>query len=66
MIGRQTRIGPLFIVLALALLLSPRVAAQQVAREELGVRITTVDATGFPTVRVRVLTTGPGLSLIHI
>jgi len=60
MIGRQTRIGPLFIVLALALLLSPRVAAQQVAREELGVRITTVDATGFPTVRVRVLTTGPG------
>ena len=60
MIGRQTRIGPLFLVLALAMLLSPHVAAQQVAREELGIRITAVDATGFPTVRVRVLTTGPG------
>ena len=60
MIGRQNRIGPLLLALALALLLSPRLAAQQVAREELGVRITAVDATGFPTVRVRVLTTGPG------
>lgn len=37
----------------------PWAAAQQVAREELGVRITAVDASAFPTVRVRVLTTGP-------
>ena len=60
MIGRTKRIGLLFYALALALLSAPHIAAQTVAREELGVRVTTVDATGFPTVRVRVLTTGPG------
>ena len=60
MIGRTKRIGLLFYALALALLSAPHIAAQTVAREELGVRVTAVDATGFPTVRVRVLTTGPG------
>ncbi len=60
MSGRTKRIGLLFYALILALLSGPSVAAQTVAREELGVRITGVDATGFPTVRVRVLTTGPG------
>ena len=60
MIGRTKRIGLLFYALALALLSAPHIAAQTVAREELGVRVTAVDASGFPTVRVRVLTTGPG------
>ena len=60
MIGRTKRIGLLFYALAMALLSAPHIAAQTVAREELGVRVTAVDATGFPTVRVRVLTTGPG------
>ena len=60
MIGRTKRIGLLFYALALALLSAPSIAAQTVAREALGVRVTGVDATGFPTVRVRVLTTGPG------
>jgi hypothetical protein len=60
MIGRTKRIGLLFYALALALLSAPHIAAQTVAREDLGVRVTAVDATGFPTVRVRVLTTGPG------
>ena len=60
MIGRTKRIGLLIYALALALLAAPPIAAQTVAREELGVRVTAVDATAFPTVRVRVLTTGPG------
>ena len=60
MIGRTKRIGLFFYALALALLSVPQVGAQTVAREELGVRVTGIDVTGFPTVRVRVLTTGPG------
>ena len=60
MIGRTKRIGLLFYALALALVFAPHIAAQTVAREELGVRVTAVDTTAFPTVRVRVLTTGPG------
>jgi hypothetical protein len=60
MIGRTKRIRLLFYALALALLCVSPVGAQTVAREALGVRVTAVDASGFPTVRVRVLTTGPG------
>ncbi len=60
MIGLRRRIGPLFYALALALLAAPAIFAQGVAPEALGVRITAVDTGDFPTVRVRVLTTGPG------
>ncbi len=60
MIGLRRRIGPLFYALALALLAAPMVGAQGIAPEALGVRITAVDTGDFPTVRVRVLTTGPG------
>jgi len=60
MIGPRRRIGPLFYALALTLLAAQGVVAQGVAREALGVRITAVDTGDFPTVRVRVLTTGPG------
>ena len=60
MIGPRKHISPLFYDLALALLAAPSIAAQGVAREALGVRITAVDTADFPTVRVRVLTTGPG------
>ena len=60
MIALLKRTGPLLYALALALLLAARAGAQQVPREGLGVRITAVDTSDFPTVRVRVLTTGPG------
>ncbi len=65
MIGPRRRIGPLFYALALTLLVAQGVVAQGVvaqgvAREALGVRITAVDTGDFPTVRVRVLATGPG------
>ncbi len=60
MIGPPRRMSLLFYALAFALLAAPGVLAQGIAREALGVRITAVDTSHFPTVRVRVLTTGPG------
>jgi len=61
MIGRPMRVRLLFYVLALALLSgNGHLAAQQVARDETAVRITAVDTSDFPTVRVRLLITGAG------
>lgn len=61
MIGRPTRVRLLFYLLALTLLSGAgQLAAQQVARDETAVRITAVDTSTFPTVRVRLLATGAG------
>ena len=61
MIGRRTAISLLFYMLALLFLSGKgHVAAQQIARDETALRITAVDTSAFPTVRVRVLATGAG------
>lgn len=58
MIGRRIATGILFTLLALLVALPS--AAQQVPGQRDALRITGVDATAFPAVAVRVLTTGPG------
>lgn len=61
MISRRTHFRPLLLALALAWLCGTRYAtAQQVEREETAVRITAIDTSAFPTVRVRLLLTGAG------
>ncbi len=60
MAGRPTRTLIILVALALALVAARGAAAQQVERQETAVRITAVNTADFPTVRVRVLMTGPG------
>ena len=58
--GRPARTQVLCCFICLAILAGARGAAAQVAREQVTLRVTAVDAAGFPTVRVRVLAAGPG------